>query len=143
VESPIRNQPAVVTPALVSGTLSTFPTITPATPQVRVTIDDDGPYVATLASAPATLASARDLLQNAIRQAHNSPAFTQARVINAANRLIVLPGIPSEVTINVATGDATANLLRLTPGASQLVIALVSGGLSPFPTLTAAMPSVT
>ncbi|MCX6048066.1 MAG: phage tail protein [Chloroflexi bacterium] len=145
IEAPVRDRPAIITPALVSGNLSTFPTLTSAPAMVKVTIGEDGPYPAILAhpSQPTTLAQARDALQNALQKAHPSPAFTQARVVNAANRLIVLPGVAEPISLENTLGDQTADLLRLSSSTSQPAIALVSGELMPFPTLTAATPAVT
>src|SRR5207244_6800847 len=48
IESPIRDKPAQITPALLSGSLAAFPSLTPAKPKLSVTIGNDGPYIATL-----------------------------------------------------------------------------------------------
>jgi len=144
VESPVRgNRPASLTPTLVSGSLATFPTITGVQPQLLISIDNDGPYTATLDSAPATLATARDLLQSAIRQAAPSPAFTNTRVVSAENRLIILPGLPGGVKIEAVPGDATAVQLRLDATTGRSTQAVISGALAPFPTLSAAAPTLT
>jgi hypothetical protein len=142
IESPRRGQPAKVTPALVSGSLASFPALGPAQPVLQVTIGQEGPHRVTLANKPASLAPARDLLQAAIRAAHPSPTFSEARVISAENRLIVLPGWPAPVTINPTETDDSADLLRLSPGNGQAIYALVSGPLAPFPTLRAAAPEL-
>ncbi|MDQ3248357.1 MAG: hypothetical protein M3Q45_04025, partial [Chloroflexota bacterium] len=147
IEAPARNGPASVAPALVSGNLSSFPTFVATLPQVQVTLGDDGPYLATLDSAPATLAPARDRLQAALRAAHGSPAFIDAHVLSADNRLIVLPGTPDIVeigTVEIDNGavDDSASRLRLTPSVSQSVLALRSGALMPFPIFGLTSPSL-
>ncbi len=142
VESAFRDKPASVVPALVSGSLSPFPGLGPAKPELRVTIGEDGPYTVRLASKPTTLATARDRLQEAIRSAHDSPAFTGAHVISAKNRLIVLPGVPAAVSIEPSGSDDTAERLRLSSGEGRPVFALVSGPLPASLSLTAALPSL-
>jgi len=71
-------------------------------------------------------------LQTAIQAAHASDAFTGARVISVANRLVVLPGTPGIVVIEQAGADSTATQLRLVAGAARQVFALVSGALTGF-----------
>ncbi len=144
IESPVRDRPAVITPALVSGSLSSFPILTSNPALINVTIGEDGPYPAIFAnpSQPTTLAQARNALQDALQKAHTSPAFSQARVVNAANRLIVIPGVAEPISLENAPGDQTADLLRLSADTGQLTIALVSGPLTPFPNLTGATPAI-
>ncbi len=142
IESPRRGQPAHVSPALVSGSLASFPALGPTQPSLQLTIGDEGPHLVTLAAKPATLAPARDLLQAAIRAAHPSPAFSETRVISAENRLIILPGRPAPVVVEATESDDSADLLRLSPGSGQAIFALVSGPLDPFPPLRAAAPEL-
>jgi hypothetical protein len=148
VESPVRGQPALATPALLSGSLSNFPALAVANPRLTVTIDNDGPIVLTLSANPTTIAQARELLQAALRTAHDGPAFQQARVLAAANRLIVIAGRPGVVRMeNVlgATGmvvDDSAMSLKLTPETAQATTALLSGPLAPFPTLDGPNPAL-
>jgi hypothetical protein len=123
-------------PAVVGGNLAGSLTLTSATPTLNVTIGDEGPHPAVLASIPTTPAQARDQLQIAIRAAHTSAAFTGARVVTVANRLVVLPGTLSRVAITDAEADTTATELRLTTGVRQ-VYALISKPLAPFPALSA------
>jgi hypothetical protein len=149
IESPVRGQPATITPALVSGNLNPFPTLGSAPLRLNVTIDSDGPYTVTLPATPTTLAQARSGLQEAMRAAHESPAFSHAQVLSANNRLIVVPGVPGAVAVEAIVNahgtvqDNTAALLRFSSGHSQSVFAMVSGVLSPFPTLSATPPSLT
>jgi hypothetical protein len=142
IHSPLRGGPARRTPALVSGSLATFPTLTADPPAVSVQIGDEGPHTATFTAKPATLAQARDQLQTAIRAAHSSPAFTAARVITAANRLIILPGTPEPVVVTSVEGDPTGIELRLSDGSERLLQALITPPLAPFPTLRAPTPSL-
>ena len=126
-------------PALIGGGLPAGLALTSATPTLNITIGDEGPHPVTLATVPATPAQARDQLQSALQAAHPSPAFANARVVMAANRLVVLPGTYSRVTIADADVDPSATELRLVDAARQ-VQALVSRPLTPFPTLDAANP---
>ena len=41
IEAPVRDRPAVITPALVSGSLSTFPALTTDPAMVTATIGED------------------------------------------------------------------------------------------------------
>ncbi|MGH7516516.1 MAG: putative baseplate assembly protein [Gemmatimonadales bacterium] len=77
---------------LFSGDLSTFPAVSSALCKLSVTLGPIGPHAVSLASAPATLAVARTLLEQAIRAADPAPAFRQARVLVEGSRLLVLPG---------------------------------------------------
>jgi hypothetical protein len=142
VDSPVRGRRARSLPALVSGTLAPFPALGPNTPKVlNITIGDDGPYLATLAGVPATLAEACDQLQAAIQAAHSDPAFSQARVIVVDNRsLVILPGTPGTVLVESAGSDTTASDLRLTPDAARQVYTLVGGALEGFSGLRASNP---
>ena len=141
IDSPLRGGPARCSPVLVSGSLSPFPTLISLTPTVAVQIGGEGPHNATLADVPMTLAQARDQLQAAIREADSSPAFSEARVITAANRLIVLPGTPDAITITAAEADDTAAELRLTEETdARSVQALLSGALTPSLELRASIP---
>ena len=143
VESPLRNSPADLVPALVSASLSVFPAATlPAAPRVNVTIGGDGPYVAKLTAKPANLAQARGLLQNAIRSSCPGETFAAVQVLAIDNRLIVLSGEQAEVTLERADGDPTAALLGLTQEVGEQRLALISGSLSPFPLLSAATPKL-
>lgn len=125
-------------PALVSGSLSSFPPITATQPRVAVRLGTDPDRVALLPGVPGSLAQARDLLAVALRAAH--PRLAQTRVLSAGDRLIVLSGTGDRLTIGEVPGDATASDLRLTTG--MPTVAFLSRPLSPFPTLTAATPRV-
>ncbi len=142
IDSPRREAQGNFTPVLISGNLSPFPVLSSATPRIRVTSGDEGPYLASLQAVPATLAEARDALQAAIQSAHYTIPFRAARVLSTANRLLIVPGADEELVIEAADGDPTAAELRLDPNSSRQTSAVVSGVLSPFPAITALTPQV-
>ncbi len=143
IDSPRRQGQADFTPVLVSGNLSPFPALSSPTPQVNVTIGDEGPYLAKFPSVPTTLAEARDALQQAIQSAHPTQPFEQTRVLSTANRLIIVPGGDETIVIEDANSDVTATELRLDAQSSRQTSAVVSGVLSPFPTITSPAPQLT
>ena len=144
IDSPLRGGPAQYRPALISGSLSTFPALSSATPTLNVEIGPEGPHPVTLAAAPASLGQARDALEAAIRAAAPGVAFRAASVITAANRLVILPGIAAPVVVAGAEADPTAAELRLTPETdARPAQALLSAALSPFPDLPSASPMLT
>jgi hypothetical protein len=127
---------------LVSDDLSTFPTLTVDPGSVDVTIGTEGPHTASFTSKPTNLTTARTRLEDAIRNAHSSLAFTEARVIayshGGDSRLIVIPGIAGvAVSFTAATGDSTTlTELGLDNASAMAVEGVVSGDLSTFPSLT-------
>jgi hypothetical protein len=143
IDSPRHEGQADFTPALISGNLSPFPSLSSPTPGVNVTIGDDGPYLATFTVVPTTLAEARDALQLAIQSAHTTLPFRETRVLSTANRLIIVPGGDESIVIEPGDADATAAELRLDSQAARQTSAILSGILSPFPTITAASPQLT
>jgi len=64
------------------------------------------------------------------------------QVITETNRLVVLSGAPGHVVIEPAENDLTATELRLDTPSVRQVYALVSGKLSPFPSLSSTSPTV-
>ena len=138
---------AKVTPALVSKTIRSI-SLSAETPTVNVTIGDEGPHRAVLPTdqgKPTTAFQAKDLLQEAIRAAHDSPAFNNARVIKVpnVNCLIVLPGIAAPVTVEAAGTDPTASELGLDPTSVRKVSALISGYLPSPLDLSSDSPALT
>ncbi len=130
VRDSIIDAPARRLSALVSGVLSPFPDLSfpspGAGPTMQVTIGSQGPFPAVLRPpVPTSLAQARDALQAAIRAAHPTPAFTEARVLSVANRLVILPGAAGDIHITPPPGDPTAERLRLDPASSRLVFPLI------------------
>jgi hypothetical protein len=91
--------------ALVGGRLAPFPVLRSATPRLRV-LGDGVSATAQLASAPASLAQARDRLQTAIRAA--DPALAATLVASTDDQLVVLPG-PADLALVVGAdpGDPT------------------------------------
>ncbi|HEY43898.1 MAG TPA: hypothetical protein G4O11_07950, partial [Anaerolineae bacterium] len=131
---------------IVSGDLSTFPTLSSATPAVDVTIGSEGPHTAKFTSKPTNLDDARTELENAIRAAHTSPAFTGARVATDETKkhLIVVAGTPAAaVSFTASSGDvATVRELKLDTASVSSVMSVASGDLSTFPTLTSKAPVI-
>jgi hypothetical protein len=142
IDSPAEGNPARLVPTLISGDLSTFPALGSASPAVNVTIGDVGPRTAVFSGVPATLAEARDLLQEAIRGSHPGRAFTGARVISADNCLAVLPGVVGAVTVEAAGTDRTATELRLDRTAASRAYTLITGALPPTLSMSSAAPAI-
>jgi hypothetical protein len=88
---------------------------------------------------PADAVAAADVLQAGLQAASPSPAFSDARVLAAGGRLVVLPGTPVSVSFHAAPNDTAADDLGLT-GAARQVLAVVGSPLS-LP-LRSAAPSV-
>jgi hypothetical protein len=144
IDSPAGESVADFAPAVISGSLSSFPALSSPTPTVNVTIGDEGPYPAVFTSptVPTSLTDARDSLQAAIRAAHTTIPFTAARVLSANKRLIVLPGSDEEVVIESADSDPTATELRLDPSSARQTSAVVGGSLPATFTLASGAPAV-
>jgi hypothetical protein len=123
-------------PVLVSGDLAAFPAL--QLPQVAVTLGTHGPFTATLTDLPASLDSARSLLEAAIQAANSSSTFMNARVVKTSDdRLLVFPGVATDAVAIANSGtDATATELKLTAGPGNAANGLFSGSLATFPTLT-------
>ncbi len=132
-----------ISPVLVSGVLSPSINLSSAAPAVDVTIGGEGPHRAVFQGKPTTLPQARGELEAAIRAAHDSPAFENARVIRNPNEnhLVVLPGVAAAVTVEA--DDPTAVELGLDPGSARRTYAYRGGTVpSPFG-LISASPSLT
>jgi hypothetical protein len=151
IDSPPGGEQTV--PALVSEALSSSVNLSSAAPAVDVTIGGEGPHRAVFQAKPTTLPQAQTELQAAIRAAHDSPAFENARVIRNPNEnhLVVLPGVAAAVTIETVDDepetpeptDPTASELGLDPGSARETYAY-QGGIVPSPFgLTSASPSLT
>ncbi|HJP66967.1 MAG TPA: hypothetical protein VKA30_11775 [Actinomycetota bacterium] len=129
-------------PVLVSGPLTPFTPLSSATPTIDVTIGAEGPHPASLSAVPGSLTEARDLLQAAIRTSSSTGPFANATVLARNNRLVVVPGSAESVRIEAAGADPTATELRLDPASARDGEAMVTGALTPFPSMTAAAPQV-
>lgn len=131
---------------MASADLSAFPTLTSATPSLNVTIDGEGPHTATLASVPTDIAQAGALLQDAIRNAHASTAFSMAQVRIAGNTLVVISGeaiLSGTGNIAFAASPADASTVgELGLNLAQQTSGYISADLSAFPTLSSASPEV-
>jgi hypothetical protein len=140
IDSPLRGGRAESVPALVSELRSSV-TLSSNNPTVRVAIGDEGPYTAVLPEGKPKLTGERKtysvfqagkLLQEAIRTAHRSPTFENARVFTIPydlKRLIVMPGVAESVTITAAEADFAASELGVDLASGHQVYALVSGRL--------------
>lgn len=122
--------------ALISPPLSPFPALTSNAPGLAVTMNEEGPHVATLASVPASVPRARDALQAAIRAAHPSPAFQNAIVASLADRLIVLPGVEGTAVRFGATDDDQTTLPELGLHEDQPALGGDDAGFQPGPKTT-------
>jgi len=143
IDSPFGAGLSTLRPALVSGSLATFPPLPSPRLSFNISIAGEGPYLVALASpAPTNLSDAGNALQAAITAASESDAFSNARVLAAGDRLVILPGVPGNVVITPATLDSTATDLLLDPKDSLSPTVLISGPVLYFPQLTAASPSV-
>jgi uncharacterized protein len=104
---------------VLSGDLAAFHALTMATGSLLVTIGGDGPFAAKLAGKPTDLASARTLLEKAIRAAHSSATFSGALVAEyscaSEARLAVFAGNSGgAITFSPAPTDpSTVGQLRL------------------------------
>jgi hypothetical protein len=127
--------PAFPVTARVSGTLAPFPSL-PASFDLTVQVGTQTPRDLTLHSTPTSLREAATAIQAAVI---DTPNLDPVRVA-ATNRALVL--IPGDLTssISVAPGQL-ADALRLSH-ASQAREVYLSGALTPFPVLTAAVPMV-
>jgi uncharacterized protein len=98
-----------------SGDLSTFPAAGDfpiAKPSLKVTIGAEGPQAAVLTAKPANLLEARALLESALRAAKpDSPAFAEATVQAAQNRLLVRAGPTTAPTDRVTFEAMSAPLV--------------------------------
>lgn len=143
VDSAGSSAQAAFLPALLSGSLTPFPTVTSATPAVNVTLGDEGPYLAQFSGVPASLADARGKLEQAIRTAHYTLPFVNAQVVIVTDRLLILPGGDEEVVVENTETDTTATQVKLDKSSARQTSVVLSGPLSPFPAITAGTPAVT
>jgi hypothetical protein len=128
-------------PALVSDSLSGVFPLSSVTPAVRVYIGNEGPFRAQFSSKPASAATARTRLEQALHAASDSPAFQQLRVLLDGNRLIILPGEMAPVVIENDGPDQTATELGLTPAKARTCFATIGARVDPF-SLTALNPAM-
>jgi hypothetical protein len=143
IDSPFGTGLSTLTPALVSGSLSPFPPLPSPQLSFNISIAGQGPYLVALSvPAPTTIDAAASALEATITAASNSDAFSDARVLAAGDRLVILPGVPGDVIVTPATLDSTANDLLLDPKDSLAITGLISPALLYFPQLTSESPSL-
>jgi hypothetical protein len=117
-------------PALVSGVLAAPVNVSGGAPAVKVTIGSIGPLAVTIpASATYTPTQLRDALQNAIRNAHASAGFKQARVLTDGFRLVILPGTNETLAVQKNAADTTFETLKLQQGERRVVRVVISDRL--------------
>jgi hypothetical protein len=132
VDSPARSGAAQRRPCLVSGELPDPPALSSGARFLQVTIGGEGPWQAALARTPASVQDAASLLQDALRAAAASPAFTQTQVVAAGNRLVVLAGVPAPVQVQASGAEDAAGPLGLLAPEARPAIAIL-GGVVPQP----------
>jgi hypothetical protein len=142
VDSPAREQRARCLPALVSGDLTSFPSLGPGPLALTVTIGDSGPHLILLPGAPTELEGIRAQLEAAICGVAPGPGFARCRVLAADGRLVLLPGTLAPLRIGRAGADLAAERLLLLPPQSRQARALLSGSLAPFRALRSATPAL-
>lgn len=126
--------------ALLSGSLSTFPTLTSTTPTLRVAMGTDLLPV-TLSDVPTTLPQARDALQAALDVTFGAGV---ALVTIVGTRLALLSTSPEHrVYVAPFDSDPTLTELRLDRDHSLHTIALLGEPRPDFAGLSTASPAVT
>jgi hypothetical protein len=117
-------------------------TLTSSKRELSVTIGTLPARTITLAVAPTNLNSAATQLANSLRSSLPLvPEFAQSMVTEAGNGLIAFPGVPGlPITFGPTPDDPTTagELGLVSPGAFR-IDALLSGELSPFPTITSVL----
>jgi hypothetical protein len=117
-------------------------TLTSSKRQLRVTIGNLPERIITLAGSPTTLSTAATQLANSLKTSLPLvPEFAESLVSAVDDSLIVFPGVAGLPIAFGPTADdpTTANQLGLvSPGAFK-IDALLSGELSPFPTITSGL----
>ena len=115
--------------SVISGDMTTtFPTLTAPSVSVNLTIGAEGPHTVTLSTKPSNLATAREELEKAIREADTNSAFTGARVatyssdserrlivaIENGGNAVVFTAVPQDNTtvteLKLDSSSATANV---------------------------------
>jgi len=117
--------------ALLSADLSSFSVVSNPSPKLSVTFGPIGPRTVALGATPATLASARRLLEAAIRAADGAPAFRHARVVVTGAQLLIVPGTAGQPFQEyVALTVQAESPLQLETASSALLgnVALASHG---------------
>lgn len=117
-------------------------TLTSTRRELSVTIGNLAARTITLAGVPSTLSTAATQLANALKSSLPLvPEFSQAMVSAVDESLLVFPGVAGLPITFATTPDdtTTAGELGLTSPGAFRIDALLSGELSPFPTITSAL----
>jgi uncharacterized phage protein gp47/JayE len=110
--------------------------------ELAVTIGDLPARIVKLSSTPFTPGAAAILLETSLRTSLPiTPEFAACRVVPGLNSLLVFPGVSGlSITFEPTADDpTTARELGLTSPAAVRTDALLSGELSPFPTVTSSL----
>jgi hypothetical protein len=112
VDSPGWGKGAKEYPVLVSGEIEeTISEIVSGL--LNVTIAGKGPVKVELSNISGDLDELRSALERALVSAHNSQGFKRARVVRSGKRLIIIPGVPGDVTVEATKESSLAKLLKL------------------------------
>ncbi len=132
---------------VISGDLSTIPTLTNDPSSLNVTIGGESHDITF--AAPTDLSEARTALETAIRAvAPSNTAFSGARVSEystaSEDKLIILPGLSNQDISFTSTAADTTTLNELKLGAADIgsVNGVVSGDLSTWASLTSDIASL-
>ena len=129
-------------PALISGILNPFPTLSSNLPSLNISIGCEGPYKITFSAKPLNLEEARTILEEAIKSVSLSPAFTRAQVMSVGGRIVLLSGTADDISASASNDAVTIQELKLDVASSRTAIAFISGQLSIPLTVSSPNPSV-
>jgi hypothetical protein len=124
--------------ATIGGPLASFTGLTAAAPSLGVTMGAEGPRTITLSANPSTVVQARNVLQDALRNAapDATDAFTAALVGNVDDRLVVLPGAEAVPALFATTLTDLTTLRELALESGRPAVAASAAGEQPGPPAT-------
>ena len=124
--------------ATIGGPLGSFTGLTAAAPSLNATLGTEGPRTITLAANPSTVVQARNVLQDALRNAapDATDAFTAALVGNVDDRLVVLPGAEAAPAIFATALTDPTTLRELALESGRPAVAASDAGEQPGPPAT-------
>jgi hypothetical protein len=128
-------------PALVSGILKPFPSLSSSSPSFSISIGCEGPKKIAFSAVPENLEDARKAFEDAIKAVSPSPAFARARVITVENRIVLIPGTKEEIELTESDDKNTIHELQLDK-ASRKANVFISGQISHPLAIKASNPSV-
>ena len=129
IDSPGRGNGAREYPVLVSDTIEELGEGM-GQGSLSVTIAGKGPCRLLLTNASYSLEEIRLQLEKALNSADSSRGFSEAMVILGENRLIIIPGVPGEVTVKSTVDSSLARRLKLDAGNATRCNCLLGGILS-------------